>query len=257
MSYEVLVLRNEWLFSDRSTEKYQVLTDVINKAYNRPAEKYGIITTPRIKDADSFIDNLQLHDDQNNFIAILLGSENVFKRIESESGYRRDFTIDPFLPRELAAHFEKLDSHSNIEVTVAPADFEVGSSVANRVLATVGFKGIGKASKPIGELEYEMTAFTSFLYKIAPQFMELVFRNFLKMLGFPIHFTPQPSGILVHAVVIRDHELVPYYTKFCGFSRSSRPDLLVSAADMDSPFDDDCMASRDFHLTFLYRKLRI
>lgn len=242
MHYEVLVLRNDWVFATADPSKFKILTDLINKAYHRPLEKYGIMQTPRIKDPPSFISNLQFSSSKKNFMVLLLASELKYQTIIDENS-QLDPKTKRFLNRDIAKTFDDLLPSSDIKITIAEPDFHVDESIGNRILSTIAFKQIDLKK----EGDYEMTAFTSFLHGIAPNFLEFVLNHFKVILD--VSWSP----ISILAIVIREHELVDYYTKYCGFEKSNKPDIFVSATEMDCPFDDDCRASKNFHLAFLHR----
>lgn len=249
--YDVIVLPKSWFFEDLHDHKFDSLARIINTAYDKPKDKYGIIKTQRIKYPQKLADDLQYSKEKDAVLLLLLGLKEKF----SELDFHRDFQKTPFLPLEMMNHFGAiLDDNAN--VIYADSTYSIDKDVEGRVLTTVGFKTYSSESKPEFSAEFEITAFTSFLKGIAPKFFEFLVDFCFKNARLSL-IPPHTSSVSLYAVVIRDHDLVPYYTKFCGFETFGMPDMLVSCGGVDSPLEGGIEASRDFHLAFLRRTIKL
>lgn len=264
--YELLVLPKEWLFSSDDPYKYDVLSAVINKAYSKPMAKYGIIQTTRVKDSAKFLEQLQLTPEKECFIALLLASSDTFSKIEKETGFVRKFDLDVYplkncyssdIPKEYKGYFEPL-STSNVKVTIADSTTKVDSSIADRFLALCGYKTFyGPEKKEQSVREYELTSFTSFLSGMALLLLDYTLEHLLCNAEYGLMKVDgdRTESCIVHAVVIKEHDLVPYYTKCCRFDLWGHPDSLISASETNSQLEFGVLASRDFHLSFLRREV--
>lgn len=273
MSYELLVLPKKWLFASERPKKFDILAQVINKAYSKPMAKYGIIETTRIKNYDKILDELQITENKECFITILLGSQSKFAQIESETGFKRVFDLEVFplansassdIPRQYRHYFEPLTATSDIKVTFADEKTVVDADLANRLLAVCGYKTFYEsdawADDHVGGndqnvREYELTSFASFLGGVGPQLLEYTIANYITNPNLQLTDQTNIDKCVIHAVVIKDHELVPYYTKYCQFHTSDKPDCLIPKGGEDSPLEDGIRATKDFHLAFLRREV--
>lgn len=252
MGYDLVVLPKDWFFEDLHPGKFDFLTNIINTAYDKPKEKYGIIKTHRIKKAQNLPQELQYSKEKDVFLALLLGLKDGFSGFDTP----RDFSKTPFLSKDYTSHFGEI-STDNVNVIHVDSTFPVTKDIEDRVLATVGFKTYNGSSKTASTVEFEMTAFTSFLLGIAPKLLEFVIENTFKDPKTSLFDADEVSTVHLHAVVIRDHELVPYYAKYCGFHRFDQPDVVITSSSTDSPLEDGIQASRDFYLAFLRRTIQL
>lgn len=274
MTYELLVLPKSWLFARGDPHKYDVLAKAINKAYSKPMGKYGIIQSNRIKDYSNFLDELQITEGKECFISILLGSEQVFTRIKDETGFKRkfDYEIYPLsksgssdIPKEYRNYFEPLTLNSKVKVTIADLSTIIDDKIADRVLGLCGYKTFYEsdmwvddfASKVSTTKDYELTSFASFMSGIGSQLLDYTLANFIANPESKLINQTNIKKCVVHAVVIKEHNLVPYYTKCCNFHLSEKPDCVVPDSGESSLLENGIKASRDFHLSFLRREVDI
>ncbi|XBA47454.1 hypothetical protein SBP28_001925 [Candidozyma auris] len=221
MGYDLVILPKSWFFTKVYKGKFDTLAEIVNTAYDRPKDKYGIIKTRRIKDAQNFPADLQFSDEKDVFMTLLLGNPVA----------------------------------ETVKVTQADADFVIDKTIESRILATVGFKTYDRPVKSPSVVEYEMTAFTSFLRGIAPKLLDFVINMMFENPKTPLFDYTSVSTVQLHASVIRDHDLVPYYSKYCGFERHAIPDLLIETNASNSPLEEGIVATRDFYLAFLRRTI--
>lgn len=273
MSYELLVLPKKWLLASKPPKNFDVLAQVINKAYSKPMAKYGIIETTRIKNYDKFLDELQITEDKECFITILLGTQSKFAQIERETGFKRVFDLEVFplsnstssdIPRQYRHYFEPLTLTSEIKVTVADEKTVVDADLANRLLAVCGYKTFYQtdawsddyvAENDKNVREYELTSFASFLGGVGPQLLEYTIANYITNPNLQLTDQTNIDKCVIHAVVIKDHDLVSYYTKYCQFHTSGKPDCLIPKDGEDSPLEEGIMATQDFYLAYLRREV--
>ncbi|KAJ8140947.1 hypothetical protein OY671_005875 [Metschnikowia pulcherrima] len=280
MPYQLLILTKDWFLSDISPGKFRVLSGILNKGYSKPMARYGIIQSPRIKDHDQFLDSLQLDSgcvsvdsDKDFAVFLLLGSKGDFKRLEAEFAYKRHFNSeiwpltsanDSDIPIDLAREFGfgPLSRDTVEHVTLAPTD-RLGPDIADRVLATIGVKTytddghFRESDLSAGTKHYELTAFTSFMRGMGTELLGYVNSAFISTDKPTILRPAHVTRVVLHAVVIKEHDLVPYYSKVCGFVPSTHPDVVVSVSGTDSPLESGIEASQDFTISFLRRDLMV
>lgn len=274
MSYELLILPKLWLFAG-GANKYDTLTGVVNKAYAKCRFRYNIIQSPRIKSPDMFLNDMLLNEEKDVVLMVLLGSKEKFDAIEKNHGYQRKFnsSLDPIdqvfdsdIPAEYASYFEQLTPDTDVKYIYAGPDYVVDQDVSSRVLATMGFKSYAEYGDytenkvtlldPITK-HYELTLFTSFMKGAASGLLEHVLTNFVQNSKSQVLDHSQTSRCIIHAIVIKDHQLVPYYEKYCGFKSYGRPDILVSKTGEGSPLEEGVTATSDFHIAFLRREVSV
>lgn len=269
MSYELLILPKSWIFAEGDPKKFDVLTKVINKGYSKPMHRYGIIQSPRIKNPDKFMDSLQITEEKECFIAILLGTPSVFSKIESETGYKRNFHYDLYplstsinsdIPRDLKAYFGPLLPDLDVEIKVANAATIIDHDIADRIVAVCGFKTSMLDNKIVDGVAlkaYELTSFVSFLSGSGPELLNYTLTNFLSDPNCQFVNLKDIERCVVLADVIREHDLVPYYIKKCEFDLEEKPDICIPQSGENSPLEDGIVSSQDFHISFLRREITI
>ncbi|OBA22439.1 hypothetical protein METBIDRAFT_11272 [Metschnikowia bicuspidata var. bicuspidata NRRL YB-4993] len=274
MPYQLLILRKDWFSADVTPDKFQVLLQILNKGYAKPMAQYGLIESLRIKYHQNFLKDLQLdpasvaNQDKDFAIMILVGSKSDFKRLEAHAGYIRRFNpeiyplsglSDSDIPMELASEFGPLTAENVEHVTLAPSA-RIDVDVADRVLATVGLKtyqddGYFSDSDFLADTKhYEITGLTSFMRGTGSGIINHVIRLFF--FSKPSFLKPEHVlKTVLHAIVIKEHELVPFYQKAFGFVPSTHPDILIKMAGSESPLEDGIKASRDFSITFMRKEI--
>lgn len=250
MGYDLVVLPKNWFFEDVYPGKFDRLANIINTGYDRAKNKYRIIETSRIKKPQDLPIDLQYSPEKDVFLTLLLGLTECFQSIEP-----REFSKVPFLLLQYGNHFGEL-TKDNVNIHLVDTKFVIDEDIQSRVLSTVGFK-THNGSKEESTVEYEITAFTSFVSGIGSKLLEFVIENTFKDPNTRYFDSSKVATVHLHAVVIRDHDLVPYYAKYCNFHRFGQPDLLIKANNENSPLEDGIVASRDFHLAFLRRTLQL
>lgn len=289
MGYDLIILRSDWLFTDPDPVKYETLTYLINKAYSKPMAKYGIIRSNRIKSPKSFLQCLGLSPEKEPVIVLLLGSSDGFEKLEREHGFDRKFKSDVWplsqcndsdLPPHLVDEFGPLVPEFVRVHNLEPHE-ALDSTIINRCLATLGFKRVHAPESPqnivksqerlrsFGEyderpklamkknLELELTAYTSFMPRGGAILLEYIISEWLAN-GRNDWFTEHDvSSYTILASVIKEHDLVSYYTKKCGFVAHGQPDCVVKASNTDSPLEPGVIAASDFTVSFLKREVNV
>lgn len=274
MTFEVLVIPYSWIHSSRPNSKFIGLRQLINRSYDKPRYKFGIIQTPRIKTVDSLLNDLSIGIDDEICIYLLLGSQTIFDKLETYHGYIRDFSkeatnVEESFQCDIPAdfyHFFNLDRlDSEVSVQVVDDDFELDHNVLRRVIASVGMRSFHGESDPKSK-DFELTSFTSFMRNTAPRFLEYVINECL--------LDPERFGLLsrkgnlhdfesitLHADVIEEHNLVPYYVQNCGFEKSNKQSIKLTIDEnkraASGVLEDGILASRDFHIGFIHRTINI
>lgn len=271
MTYDLIILRKEWFFHEspeHHATRFQTLRAVINKAYSKMMNRYGLITTVRIKNPESLLDDLQFSPKKEVSLAILLGSHETFADLESKHGYTRKFnqTIHPLtdahnsdIPAQYASAFGPL-TKENVRVIELAPDCALDSSILDRVVATVGYKTFSDEytpNAPPDVKQYELTAYTSYSRGAGPRLLEFMSKQYFVDQTIKAFDLGGITKVILHAVVIKEHDLVPYYIKTCDFVLSPQPEILVSASGQGDHIEFGVCATADFHLSFLYKELAI
>ncbi|GEQ71450.1 hypothetical protein JCM33374_g5134 [Metschnikowia sp. JCM 33374] len=279
MPYQLLILPKSWFVSDVHPDKFRVLSHIVNKGYSKPMAQYGIITSPRIKDPAHFLESLSLGPETSEegakekdySIMLLLGSKADYNHLEATSGYRRIFNKevwplsgcrDSDIPSELSGEFGSLCEKTVEHVVLGPTD-PVDSDIADRVLATIGFKSYGDdgtfQDKDVSPTtcHYEITAFTSFRRGIGTRLIEYCVDEFFRSPHATLLKPQHVETAVLHAIVITQHDLVPFYQNKCGFAPSTHPDVWINVRGTDSPLEDGITATRDFSVSFMRRDIYV
>lgn len=264
MPFELLVLPPAWVKAkDVDGTKFKILTKVLNKSYAKVATKFGIITSERVMDHESFLDCLLIVNGKEACFFLLLGPTEEFEKLE-KTGYVRDFnssnetyegSMNCDIPEEFASKFQ-LTKDSEVKITVAKPDFVVDEAVGKRVIATLGLKDFH--DKDDESLKaYELTAVTSYVRRLGGPFINYVIDNFLAK-KVPGLFN-YDKRFVVHCDAVKEHGLNKFYIDSCGFIPSPEPDLLLTL-NPDGTIAGDVIekslrASKSFHLCFFYKEV--
>lgn len=269
--FELLVFPKEYFVNalgnsvdEASEDRTSSITRFINRAYDKVRFKFDIITTPRISENESILDAFHI-DSQSGFVLfIVLGPKDPLAKLN------RDFntpasTTEQALMSDIPSDFcDQENLHfdpTNMIVTVVENDYNFEADI-QRAIGSCGF--ITKALESQGDkLALELTAFTSYMKKLAPQVLDYSIENFIKtfkILDYLFEGGSQSyvfNNIVLEACVIRQHKLVEYYTAKCGFSQSDKKDFIVDATGKDfGPFDEDISAKCDFNIAFIHRDIQ-
>lgn len=228
--------------------------------------KYGIIKSTRIKDKHLFLRSLQITPGKEVTIMILLGSKDDFNALRAESAYYRKFNaeiwpldnaFDLDVPPSMAAKFGPIDSN-NIRVVEQPGNENLDPEILDRVVASVGLKPyVSDSQTPDSAKHYEVTAFTSFMPRAGALLLDYLVDHVLRERNIEGFDLQKCSKVVLHAVVIKDHDLVPYYTRVCHFVLSGQADLLIEASVKGSVLGGGIVAGSDFTLSFLHRDVAL
>lgn len=259
--YELVVLDKSWIFGPDAATRFRVLSKVINKAYSKPMYRFGIVQLTRVKKPALFLSDFSLSANKDVFFTLLLIKEDYFQTL----GISRLFEADVH-PLEKCTSSDIAGTHAdlfepltdaNVEITYADENYIIDDSVANRVLSTLGFKTFSDNAEKSEIPEYEITCFTSFLRGIGPQLLNFLIEKFVSDPECAYLSNRSSQACMLHAVVIRDHLLVPYYVKNCEFVEYGKADLAISVSGENSPLEAGIVATKPFSLAFLRRKVDV
>ncbi|CUM67616.1 uncharacterized protein PRCAT00005316001 [Priceomyces carsonii] len=284
MSFEILVLRKNWFYTEKSRETSHPLVGLLNKAYAKVKYKYQILKSDRVpKDLCLAFDVASA--EEFSFL-LLLGPTDKFDLLKN-NGIIRDFSEraknfeeanDCDIPPEYV-HLFDLKSNSDVKWTVADDDYEFTDDVIYRVLSTVGVKSgspdennktsKGDTSKDKSPpkvnavKEIYITAFTSFCKNTASKFLDLILQEiFFEKLAESLENRPQTlkkEKLIVHADCVKEHCLVDYYVSKLNFELANKEyyfDIMKDGTIHSDALPDHMLeikAYRDFHITFLKR----
>lgn len=262
---EVLVLSERWLFAPN--QDFAVLTGILNKGYSKVIN-FGYITQQRIREPATFLEDFQIKPGKRASFLLLLGSETAFETLASETGFARNFnpTVFPLaadsdIPANYAPYFGTPELS---RYTIADADFVLTEDIAKRVLSTIAYKTFTEVDIHVDDfvakddpaaVEYELTAFTSFLPRAASLLLEYSITHFVQTRQSALFNHLDINRCILHAVVIREHDLVRFYDKYCNFARGDKADDVVSA--LHSSLSFTLGTAKDFHLAFLRREVAV
>lgn len=272
MTYELLVIPKEWLFTPFPGQ-FDVLTDIINKLYSKAMAKYGIVQSTRIKHSGKFLSDFLLTPEKDVFLLVLLGSHDAFRQLKEKEGYERNFVADVFplsgafdsdVPAQYMLYFGEL-SDERVKITTLTPGEALTEDAANRVLATAGFKTFHELDPLADDLvakseptvkEYELTSYGSFGKRMGPRLLDYAIDKFVADPHCVYLNQKDITGCVLHAVVIREHDLVPYYTHACRFVPSGKADAVYSSG---KPWmlEDGVITTQDIHLAFLRRDIEV
>lgn len=280
MPYQLIILTKDWFSSELHPGKFRVLLEIINKGYSKPMAEYGNIKSPRIKNHEKFLQSLQLELDpvsespenqKKIAVLLLLGSESDFNLLQTKSGYARKFnpeiwplsgSNDSDIPIQHSSVFGPL-TRGNVEHLILSPSDQIDDDIADRVLATIGLKtylddGYLTSKDLLPETKhFEITAFTSFMRGMGKGIIEYIELVFFRHKGANLFKNTDTNKVVLHAVVIFEHELVPFYRNACEFVSSKHPDVLIKVAGSDSPLGDGIEAQTDFSISFLRKDIEV
>lgn len=243
---ELLILPRSWILANHAHHKALAL--IINKLYSKPMHRFGIITSPRVKNEATFIDDFSFGLKKEATLYLLLGPDRAFQQMRDD-GITRDFdsgidSLDQAFDCDIPEKYHPMFPLTQITEVHCADDFELTPEVMNRVVGTAGYKSLDDG-------RYELTAYTSFMRGLGPRLIDITAQHFLRSLN-------KPSFVVVAEVIVQ-HNLVKYYTDKCGFVKSSRPDVWVKTSSggdvIDSPLENGILATRDFSLASLERTI--
>ncbi|KAK6456196.1 uncharacterized protein RJT20DRAFT_128021 [Scheffersomyces xylosifermentans] len=279
MSYELIILPKEWFFSKENVaERFEGLTNLINKSYDKSRFKFGIIESRRIRAPTALLDDLLLTDAHDINFYILLGPKSTFDILKKKGESIRDFSSEPTnlsecydcdIPDSQVPLFPLENISDNVTVSIASKDFVLETHFLDRVLATIGIRSYHHFTEKNPEKaevkDLELTAFTSYMRKTGPKFLDLVIKRCLLEEKYFSLFSDRPlshySSIILHADCIKEHRLVEYYTKNCSFEPEDQEDIRIKVGQGGSgslgTFDLGISATRDFHVSFIKREIAV
>ncbi|CAH2350241.1 hypothetical protein CLIB1423_01S05666 [[Candida] railenensis] len=267
--FELVGIPNTW-FSTADEESLRILTRIINKSYDKPRFKFGVIGSSRVKSPQTFPSDFEISHKKPFVLYLLLGPAD---RVKSTlSGVPRDFSVisqniteayDSDIPARFVDDLS-FDKHSDFSISIVGDDYRITNDILERVIGTVGFKEyVSTGSEHVKELE--LTSFTSFLKNSGPHLLEVVIEKVLlrrtefdKLFGIDRN---KLKSFKINGVVIKEHGLVKYYTSKCGFIEAAKEDTLIEV-DKDgnlvgNELEDGIIAFKSFHLSYIYRLIEL
>lgn len=268
MSYEVLILPQEWFRQSQGPSHFQVLTEIINKGYSKARDRYQVVLSPRIESHEHLLRDLQIDPDKALVYAVLLGSEEKWREAEELVGLTRSFNpdisacsscFDSDVPPEIVEQLGPLTENNTKYTFINPGE-PLDPSIQNRVLTTAGFKALSSSDvdgtiRVEGAQYYELTGFCAFGKRLGTTFLEFALESFFGSRTSPIAVDRDASHYFICCTVIVEHDLVSYYTKVCGFSKSKREDVRVSKSNIPKELETTMKFRKDFHVAFLFREI--
>lgn len=259
--YELVVLDKRWIFGPDAATRFRVLSKVVNKAYSKPMHRFGIVQLTRVKNPALFLSDFSLSPNKDVFFTILLISDEFYEKLGLSRLFQDDVhPLEKCTSSDIAGsnadYFEPL-SDANVKINYADENYAIDDAVANRVLSTLGFKTFTDNTEKSKIPEYEITCFTSFLRGIGPQLLNFLIEKFVSHPDCAYLSNGSSLACMLHAVVIRDHLLVPYYVKNCAFVEYGKADLAILPSGENSPLETGIVATKSFSLAFLRRKVEV
>ncbi|KAH3663853.1 hypothetical protein OGAPHI_005256 [Ogataea philodendri] len=199
-----------------------VLIRVINRGYNKPRFRYGVIDTPRIK--NSVLRDLSILEVENSYLALFLAPKTELTVVEDQDA------------QSLTRMF--VNEWDSLEFDGTYSDQLDSDGLEARIVGTVGVKKTGS--------EYELTALTSFYPKLSTTLLDFM-HGFCKRLGAPKTVVD----------VIYEHELVDFYEKhgYCTTKRTRCEIDPQTGYVKGTRLEDGIRATRNFVLVEMERQL--
>ena len=219
----IVILPVEILKKSSKDTKYS-LYRTINRGYDVPRLKYGIIVSPRVHSLETLFSDLGFD-----------------KNIEKSSLYL--LLNDPTLAYpNFHEHFEQLKGETNKDLSlptyyIPKVQFLTEAFDSEHTLATIGYKPNNKES-------YEITGFTSMGNGYG-----------IKLFNYSvIHMMRSHKCKRVVADIIMEHDLLGYYEKKLGFVEVQRFKVLKEQHQV-KVFDDKVDFTKDFHVIKMIKEL--
>ncbi|WPK25952.1 hypothetical protein PUMCH_003291 [Australozyma saopauloensis] len=268
MLYEIVFLSSEWFFCSQGPDHFKVLTEIINKGYSKARDRFDIVASPRIECPSELLNSFHVKEDGDFVYALLLGNKQIWSEIETQTGYRRRFNADispkshcedSDVPPKILEYFGELEPQ-NVTYTFLKPNEHIDEEVQNRVFAVAGYQIleqhlVDQTIEIPGAKYYELTGFCAFGKRMGTKYLEYTIEQFFADRSSPIAIDKRAPQFFVCCVVIAEHDLVPYYTKVCKFTRSKKEDVLVTSAENLQVLESTLKFKKDFHVSFLYREV--
>lgn len=267
MSYEILILDEDWFYTEQGPDHFRVLTEIINKGFSKVRDRYKVVSSPRIHSHEYLLSELHLQKNHNVTAAILLGTEEAWESVEHKTGFRRTFnsdistdngSYDSDVPPHILEEFGQL-SMDNAKFTKFQKGQFLEDLVKNRVLGTAVIQSLDEykiafSGEEQGVPQYELAGFTAFSRLLGAKFLDFAIELVLGDRSSPYVITREPKVFLC-CTVIKEHNLVEYYTKKCQFEQSNRSDFLITLADSSTCLGDHIRLNKELHVSFLHRTI--
>lgn len=220
----IVILPVEILKNSSKDTKYSLYT-TINRGYDVPRLKYGIVVSARVHSLETLFSDLGFD-----------------KNIEKSSFYL--LLNDPALAYPtFYENFEQVKGETNEDLSlptyyIPKFQFLTDAFNSEHVLATIGYKPNNKES-------YEITGFTSMGNGCG---IKLFNSSVIHMMRF------HKCKRLV-ADIIMEHDLLGYYEKKLGFVEVQRFKVLKEE-HQPKVFDDKVECTKDFHVIKMIKDLK-
>lgn len=266
--FELIGLTNSW-FAEADLSQLEILARVINKSYDKARHKFGIIGSTRVKTPSTFLTDFNISANKPFVLFLFLGPESIFREF-AQDGYVRDFlkessSVEDAFDCDIAESCLQRLSFASDDVKllmVSDTSYKISKEQESRILGTIGFKFIDDSQNSYKELE--LTAFTSFMRQLGPKLFNTVAEKVFTSsnAGFDNLFHIDRSHVnrfRIHSLVIREHDLVRYYTTKCQFVPSDKEDMFLEIDEhgyyKGNDLEEGIIAFKSFHLSFLYRDI--
>lgn len=202
-----------------SARLIEYFTRAINRGYDKPRYKYNIIQTSRIKNQQVFVEDLQIYKPDSQLLMLVYTGEGAPSRSE-------------------------ISELQDMEITDADDSFSFDGIGDECVLGTIGLKAY-KDEK--GDAGLEITGFSSLVTGAGGILLSKA-EQITRDMGRPY----------ILAIVICEHELVPYYARY-GYEEVGER-VLIEIDEKgkvvgESALENDIYATSNFHLGFMRKDL--
>ncbi|GME84801.1 unnamed protein product [Ambrosiozyma monospora] len=236
------------------------LISIINRGYNKPRFKYGVIDTARVKeDGGSLLKDFQIDeeiiDDTWFCLALATGTENgngdEIKFDSSDSGSQLTKKLIQKYPIG-SLNFQNLTNTTSTSI-IAKSTQLLQQILSSTTPQELEFQILGtiaiKPHSPTTSQTYAITAFTSFY----PSVSSLLFTHITQFAKQQLHVEK------FWIDVIEEHDLVGFYEKL-GFVFIERVTCKVDPVTKalvgeDGGLEGGIRANCDFHLVLMYKDL--
>lgn len=221
----------------KSTES---LCHVVNKGYNVPRFQYNIITTPRIKNNTTLLEDFSIDDPSNAYL--------VFCFQEPDRNVDLHVINDELIEDAQTTKEKLLQLHPNVDLaeTKIVYDTSIGGVESLKLPDRLDDSLLGMIClKPHEEESFEITGFVSFYKNIGTKLIE-VCELFAK---------EKLEAKSLHITAIHEHNLRKMYEKW-GFTFDQKVKVPLSQEGVSSDhLEDNIGATQDFHLDLMSKYL--
>lgn len=226
--------------SPEITEKTESLCHIMNKGYNVPRFKYNIITTPRVKNNTTLLEDFTIDDPANAYL--------IFCFQEPDPNVNLHVINNELIEDAHTTRQKLIDLHPHVDLKNTEMRYDVSAGGDNllNLPERMDDSLLGMIClKPHGEKAFEITGFISFYKNLGTKLIQ-VCELFAK---------ERLNAKSLHITAIHEHDLRGMYEKW-GFQFENKVLVpLCNEGISNDLLEDNIGATQDFHLDIMSKYL--